>query len=285
MPDFPIVDAHVHLYDPTRFRMPWLDSIELLNKPYGLKEYDEHTAGIPVEALVFAQVEVAPAYGLLEAQWIADMAKQDPRIQAIMAWAPVEDGEQARSYLDALVAIDPKVTAIRQIAQFQPDPDWALRPGVVRGCQILAEYNLAFDICVLHHQLRAQIDLVRQCPQTSFVLDHIGKPGIKNQVRDPWWSEIKELASLPNVSCKISGVVTEADHERWTLDDVRPYVERVLEVFPEDRVMYGGDWSVVLLASSYRRWYETVETITQSLSSEAKRKFWRDNARSFYRLP
>src|SRR4051812_40009895 len=138
MPDFPIVDSHVHLYDPTHFRMPWLDPIELLNKPYGLKEYDEHTAGIPIEALVFAQVEVAPAYGLLEAQWVADVARQDPRIKAIMPWAPVEDGDQARSYLDALVAIDPRITAVRQIAQFQPDPDWAIRPGVIRGCQILS---------------------------------------------------------------------------------------------------------------------------------------------------
>jgi L-fuconolactonase len=286
MPDFPIVDAHVHLYDPHRFRMPWLDGNALLDKPYGPAEYREHTQGVDVGALVFAQVEVAPAYGLLEAEWVAkEVSRQEPRIQAIMGWAPVEHGDHARSYLEALVKIDPRVTAVRQITQFDPDPEMCLRPGFLRGVQILPEFGLAFDICCYHPQMGPTIEMIRRTPGTQFVLDHIGKPDIKNHLRDPWWQQIKEMAALPNVSCKVSGVITEADHKAWTLDDIRPYVERVLEVFPEDRVMYGGDWTVVLMAGSYRQWFESVERLTESLSPAAKRKFWADNARRFYRLP
>jgi L-fuconolactonase len=155
----------------------------------------------------------------------------------------------------------------------------------VRGVQILPEYGLSFDICILHHQLMEHVELVRRCPETSFVLDHIAKPDMKHHPREPWWTEIAQMAALPNVVCKVSGIPNEADWERWTIDDVRPYIERVLEVFGEDRVMYGGDWSVVLLASTYKRWYETVERVTESLSDAARRKLWADNARRFYRLP
>jgi L-fuconolactonase len=286
MPNFPIVDSHVHLYDPTRFRMPWLDGNDLLNRPYGPKEYREHTAGIDIGQIVFAQVEVAPPYALLEAQWVDDLANtEEPRITGIFPWAPVEYGERARAFYQALTEISPRIKGVRQITQFEPDPEFCLRPDFVRGCQILPEYGLTMDLCIYHPQMGPTTELIRRCPQTLFVLDHIGKPDIKNHVRDPWWQQIKEMADLPNVYCKISGVVTEADHKRWTLDDVRPYIERVLEVFPEDRVMYGGDWSVVLMAAPYRRWYETVETITEGLSDAAKRKFWADNARRFYRLP
>ena len=116
------------------------------------------------------------------------------------------------------------------------------------------------------------------------MLNHIGKPGIRNQEREPWWSEIAAFAALQNVYCKVSGAITETDFKCWTLDKIRPYVERVLEVFGEDRVMFAGDWPVVLLASTYRGWVQTAETLVEGLSAEARRKFWADNARRFYRL-
>jgi L-fuconolactonase len=128
------------------------------------------------------------------------------------------------------------------------------------------------------------IELVRRCPDTSFILDHIGKPHIKDRLLDPWREQIAELAALPNVSCKISGLVTEADPERWTTDDLAPYVAHVLEVFGEDRVVFGGDWPVALLASSYRRWVEALDALTTHLAPQAERKLWAENARRFYRL-
>ncbi len=284
MPDFPIVDAHVHLWDPNHFRMSWLDGNATLDQPYGLPEYRDHTRGVEIEAMVYLQVDVEPVYALLEAQWAVERAREDPPLQGIVAWAPLEYGERARAFLEALVAVDPRIKGVRRIVQSEPDVDFCLRPDFVRGVQLLPEYGLACDICIRHPQLASTIKLVRQCPETSFILDHIGKPNIKDQVLDPWRGEMRELASLPNVICKVSGMVTEADPQHWTPDDLAPYLEHVLDVFGENRVAFGGDWPVVTQAASYRRWVETLDALTAHLSPEAKRKLWAENARRFYRL-
>ncbi|MSP14345.1 MAG: amidohydrolase [Chloroflexi bacterium] len=284
MPNFPIIDTHVHLWDPHHFRMFWLDDLPLLNKPYSLAEYNEHTQGIPIEALVYLQVEVAPPYALLEARWIAELAQRDPRIKGIVAWAPLEYGEQARAFLAALKDVSPLVKGIRRIVQSEPDDNFCLQPRFVRGTQILAEYGFTSDICINYRQLPATIKLVRQCPDTEFILDHIGKADIKSGNLDPWRAGISELASFPNVICKISGMVTEADHQKWTNDDLAPYVAHVLEAFGEDRVAYGGDWPVAFQASTYPRWVATLDQLTAHLSTPAKHKLWAENARRFYRL-
>ncbi len=284
MPDFPIVDSHVHLWDPTRFRMPWLDGNERLNRPFLPADYREHTAGVEVEAMVYLEVDVEPAYKLLEAQWVEGLAQQDGRLRGIVASAPVEFGDQVRAFLEALVAIGPRVKGVRRITQSEPDPDFCLQPRFVRGVQILPEYGLSFDICINYRQLASTIEMVRQCPDTSFMLDHIAKPNIREGQLDPWRAQMKELAAFPNVVCKVSGVVTEADHQRWTPEEIRPYVEHALEVFGEDRVAYGGDWPVVLNAAPYRRWVETLDGLTAHLSPQARRKLWAENARRFYRL-
>lgn len=284
MPDFPLIDSHLHLWDPQHFRMSWLDGNAVLDKPYGLADYREHTQGIEIEAMVYLQVEVEPPYALLEARWVVERAAEDPRIKGIVAWAPLEYGEQARAFLDALVAEGPLVKGIRRLLQSEPDPEYCLRPRFVRGVQLLADYGLSFDICITHEQLPGVIRLVEQCPDISFVLDHIGKPDIKNQVLDPWRDLTRTLALFPNVLCKVSGLVTEADHQGWTLEDLAPYVEHILEVFGEDRVMFGGDWPVAFQASTYPRWVASLDALSSSLSPAAKRKLWAENARRFYRL-
>jgi L-fuconolactonase len=283
VPSFPIVDAHLHLWDPTHFRMPWLDDLPLLNKRYDLAEYRGHTRGVEIEAMVYLQVEVAPAYGLLEVEWVAARAAEDPRIRAIVAWAPCEFGEQSRAYLDALVKVSPLVRGVRRLIQGEP-LGWARQERFVRGVQLLPEYGLSFDICIKHPQLPETIELVRRCPDVSFILDHIGKPDIAAGLLDPWRAQISELAGFPNVICKVSGMVTEADHQRWRPDDLRPYVEHVLASFGEDRVAFGGDWPVAYQAAEYPRWVATLEELTASLSPAAQRKLWSENARRFYRF-
>ena len=287
MPDFPIVDCHVHLWDPSELRIEWLDHSQKLNKRFSLPEYREQTAGIEIEAMVYLEVDLAKEYKLLEPAWVIERAKEDPRIKGIVAHAPVEFGDQVRAFLEALVALNKGhslVKGIRRLVQTEPDPEFCLQPKFVRGVQLLAEYGLSCDIGIYHTQLAASVELVRRCPNTSFILDHIGKPPIREHRMDPWRAHIKALAALPNVICKVSGVATEANHDHWTIDEVRPYIEYVLETFGEDRVAYGGDWPVVLNASSYRRWYETLDTITAGLSPSAKRKLWNENAKRFYRL-
>lgn len=280
-----IIDTHLHLWDPARFRIPWIDGNELLNRVYDVQAFHEHTVGLNIAAMVYVQVEVAPAYALLEAQYVAQLAAHEPRLQGIVAWAPLEDGECVRSMLEALVAVSPLVKGVRRILQGESDPAYCLQPSFVRGVEMLAGYGLSFDICIYHYQLPAVIELVRQCPGVTFILDHLAKPDIRRGMLDPWRDHIATLARLPNVVCKISGVATEADHARWTVDDLAPYIWHALDVFGEDRVMFGGDWPVALLATSYRRWVETLATLTANLSPEAQRKLWSDNARRVYRLP
>ncbi len=284
MPPFPIVDAHLHLWDPTRFRMSWLDGNELLDRPYDLPDLDVHVEGVELEALVYVQVEVEPAYALLEARWALERANRDARLQGIVPWAPLEYGERARAYLEELVAMDPRIKGVRRLLQSE-DAAFCLQPDFVRGVQLLPEYGLTCDLCIYHPQLANTIELVRRCPDTSFILDHIGKPNIKDGVLDPWRAELRALAALPNVWCKISGLVTEADHQGWRPDDLAPYVAHVLDAFGEDRVVYGGDWPVALQATTYPRWVETLDALTAQLTPQAKRKLWNGNARRFYRLP
>jgi L-fuconolactonase len=284
MPDFPIIDAHLHIWDPKRFRISWLDGNDTLDQPIGLEQYREQTQGIAVEVMVYVEVDVAPHYTLLEAQWVEAFTRDEPRLRGIVASAPLEYGERARAYLQALVAIGSHIKGVRRLLQGESDPAYCLRPDFVHGVQMLPEFGLSFDICIYHHQLAAVVELVRQCPETSFILDHIAKPDIKNGLLDPWRDQMGALAALPNVVCKVSGLVTEADHQRWTTDDLAPYVAHVLTVFGEDRVVFGGDWPVVLLASSYARWVETLDTLTAHLSPSARHKLWAENARRFYRL-
>jgi L-fuconolactonase len=128
------------------------------------------------------------------------------------------------------------------------------------------------------------LTMMRHAPEVSFVLDHIGKPGIKAGVLDPWRAQLKEMAALPNVVCKLSGVTTEADHAAWTPDQLRPYVDHVIQCFGPDRILYGGDWPVSELAGSYLQWLATLDFATAGFSQAEKRKLFRDNAIKAYRL-
>jgi L-fuconolactonase len=284
MPNFPIVDTHVHLWNPTHFRIPWLDGNALLNQTYALAEYNAHTQGVAIEAMVYAEVDVAPSYRLLEAQWVDALAKHDPRIQGIIASAPLEDGEAVRSLLQALRDVGPRVKGIRRLLQGESGNSFALHPGFVAGVQALPDYDLSFDICIRRDQLPMAITLVQACPNVQFILDHIANASIKTNEMEPWRTHIVEMASLPNVACKVSGIATNATSNTWTPDDLRPYIEHVLVSFGEDRVMYGGDWPVVLQASSYVRWVEALDAVTAGLSDVAKRKLWAENAKQVYRL-
>lgn len=280
----PIVDSHVHIWDTQRFPIPWLEAIPELNQRIWIDDYFAATGELNVEGFVYLQVEVAPPYALIEAETIAALAAVDPRILAIVPWAPLEEGELVRIFLEQLVRISPRIKSIRRIVQGETDPEFCLQPGFIRGNQILAEYGLTSEICCYAHQLGPNVELVRQCPGTEFILNHIAKPNIRAGEFEPWAAQMTELANLGNVVCKISGATTEADLKHWTIDDIRPYVEHALSAFGEDKVLFGSDWPVVTQATSYTRWVEAVEAITADFSEAQKAKLWKDNAVRFYRL-
>jgi L-fuconolactonase len=280
----PIVDAHVHLWNPGQFSMPWLADIPRLNRPFGLQDYRVHTRSLSIIGMVYIEVGVEPQEALREARHVGELARDEPRLQAIVAAAPVERGDAVRGHLESLVAISPLIKGVRRNLQDETAPDFCLQPDFVTGVRLLAEYDLSFDLCIKHWQLPGVIELVRLCPGTAFILDHLGKPDIKQQQLDSWQADLRKLAELPNVVCKISGMVTEADHERWQPADLEPFINVVLEAFGEERVLFGSDWPVVLLASPYRRWYETLEALTARLPLPARRKLWSENAQRFYRM-
>jgi L-fuconolactonase len=279
-----ITDAHVHLWDPRQFHMSWLDHTPALNQPFGVSDYPLQSAGRTLEALVYVEVGVAPHYTLLEARWAADQAERDTRLQGIVAAAPVEYGELARAYLTALQATSPLIKGVRRNLQDEHDAAFCLQAEFVQGVRLLPNYAFSFDLCIRHWQLPMVTELVRLCPDTQFILDHLGKPAISAHALDPWREQLAQLAALPNAWCKVSGLVTEADPQSWTPEELAPYVAHALDVFGEDRVVFGGDWPVLLLAASYDRWVETLLALTEHLSPEAKRKLWKENARRFYRL-
>lgn len=276
------VDSHVHFWEPSRLRYTWLDNLPTLNRPYLPDHVPANGANWSVEALVFVQADCAAEQGLLEADWVTSLVASDPRIRGIAAFAPLENGEDVRPVLEELKK-RPLVKGVRRLIQSEP-LGFSLQPDFVAGVQLLAEFDMTCDLCMRHFQMRDVIQLVRQCPRVNFVLDHIGKPDIKNGLLDPWRKDIAELAALPNVMCKLSGLVTEADWQHWKATNLQPYIDHALDVFGPDRVMFGSDWPVATLAATYPQWIETLMAATRSLSNTEREKLFYQNAAKFYRL-
>jgi L-fuconolactonase len=284
VPDFAIVDTHVHLYDPAAIAYPWMAGAPPLNSPHGSGEYTAAIGPVAVEKLVFVEVDAGPGEHLKEARWVESLARSDGRIAGIVASMPLEDGAAVEADIAAFAKV-PLARGVRRLIQGHVgDPGWCLRPAFLDGVRLVAAHRLHFEICIYHPQMQDAIALVRRCPEVDFVLDHIGKPGIAAGLSEPWRSDIRELAALPNVVCKLSGVVTEADHSSWTYDDVAPYMSHVIDAFGFDRLMFGGDWPVLELAGTFPQWVGIVDRVTAGVGEADLRKLYRDTAVRVYRL-
>lgn len=283
MPAFPIVDTHLHLWDLQRLRYPWLASVPMLNKHHLIEDYRRACGPVAVAKMVFLQCECDFAQFQEEADWVTEVSRVDPRIRGIVPWAPLEKGDAAEADL-ARLAANPLIKGIRRIIQFEADPEFCLRPNFVRGVQLLPRHGLSFDLCINHKQLANTLKLVQQCPNVRFIMDHIAKPDIKAGLLDPWRAEMRELARLPNVWCKLSGLVTEADFAKWTPADLQPYIEHVVDCFGFDRVIFGGDWPVSTQATDYPRWVSTLDAALKGASPDELHKLYVRNAEAFYRV-
>lgn len=282
MPRVPIIDSHLHLWDPANLQYPWLDNIPVLNRAFLLKDYDKATEFVSVEKMIFVQCECIASQCESEAVWVSRLAQEDQRIQGIIPLAPLEENdviEILERYATNLL-----IKGIRRIIQFEPDPAFCLNPNFIRGVQLLSKFNYTFDICIHYKQLPQAINLVSKCPNVKFILDHIGKPDIKGKQFESWSKHVRELAGFANVFCKISGLVTEADHIRWTALDLKPYIDHILECFGIDRLLFGGDWPVVIQAATFKQWIDALDNILSSLNQNELRKLYSQNAVKIYRL-
>lgn len=277
-----IVDTHQHLWDTDLFHYAWLASIPALNRSFRLGDYQQAARELDIEKTVFVECDVDDAEILDEVLHVLDIASQSgSQLTGIVASGRPESGG-FRPYLDKLAAHQ-EVKGVRRILHTHPD-ELGQSKRFIENVAALAEYGLSFDICVLARQLPIAIDLVSKCPNVQFVLDHCGVPQVKEAALDPWRARIREIASCPNVICKVSGLVAYADPIRWTADDLRPFVDHVLDSFGWDRVMFGSDWPVCTLAASYKKWVETLLALTQVAGAANQQKLFHDNAVRTYRL-
>ncbi|MBA3824364.1 MAG: amidohydrolase family protein [Ktedonobacterales bacterium] len=279
-----IIDAHVHLWNPAELPLPWLAGIPALNQPFGLAEYQEATTDVPIAGMVYVETDVAPQFAVLEAERVVALAPHAPHLRGIVAAAPVEYGAPTRAYLAALQRLGPLIKGVRRNLQSETDPHFCLKDDFITGVHLLADYDWSFDLCIRHDQLPAATELVRRSPQVRFVLDHLGKPPIRHQQLDPWRDDLARLAQLPNVWCKVSGVLTEADPGQMRPADIAPYVAHALTVFGPARTLFGGDWPVLRLAASYQQWVRLLVEVLSSLAAEAQQQFWGGTAQTVYRL-
>lgn len=278
-----IVDAHVHYWDTSLLCYDWLEDLPALNRSFLPRDFSEASAKADVSKIIFVESGCDPSQGLEEVDWVNSLTLQEPRIRGIVAHAPLESGSLANERLMRL-ADRPLVKGVRRLLQGEKEADYCLRREFLEGVALLPGFGFSMDLCIRHEQLAAVTQLAAKVPDVRFILDHFGKPPVRRGELEPWRSQLREFAKLPNVNCKLSGLTTEADWEKWTTADLKPYFETVLESFGPDRVIFAGDWPVCTLATGYGRWVDTVAELTAFLSTEDTGKLFRSNAERIYRV-
>ncbi|MFP4157617.1 MAG: amidohydrolase family protein [Opitutales bacterium] len=282
MIDTPIIDPHLHLWDLDRIEYPWLSQVPIINRSFGLADYDEAREGVEVEAMVFVECDCARGHHMDEFAWVQEQADADPQLKGIVPHLPLENGEAIAGDI-AQIAADPRTKGVRRLLFNQPD-DLCTRPGFIRGVQLLGQAGLHFELTNLPAQFPQVRKLVEAAPDTRFILDHIGNPDIAGGQMQPWKDHLKSFAESSPHPCKFSNFVCNADLENWTVEDLKPYADAVIEAFTPDRLIWAGDWPHVLRASSWKRWLDAADQLTAHLSPADRRKIFHDNAREFYRL-
>jgi predicted TIM-barrel fold metal-dependent hydrolase len=277
-----IVDTHQHLWDTDLFRYGWLTSVPSLNRSFRMPDYLAAAKELNVVKSVHVEADVDEPYMLDETRHLLALADQpDNPLEAIVAGGRPES-DSFKAYLDK-IAGHPRLKGIRRVLHTQPD-DVGQGATFIDNVAALSSYSLSFDICVLARQLPIAIQLVSKCPDVVFILDHCGVPQVKEKKLDPWRTHITEIAKFSNVSCKISGLVAYADPARWTVADLRPFIDHAIDAFGWDRVLFGSDWPVCTLSASYEQWVEALLAITQGAGNVNQRKLFYDNAIRVYRL-
>jgi predicted TIM-barrel fold metal-dependent hydrolase len=273
-----ILDTHLHLIYQDRFSYPWLGNEPKLNKQWTAESYFAEAAPLEVEQAIHMEVDVAEPQMLEET---VTMLGIHPRVIAAIANGRPEQADFSQ-YLNDLDALGGKVKSVRRLLQFQP-PELSTTPTFIANANRLPAHKLNFDICVKSHELDIARKLVAACPNVQFVLDHCGNPKIAQKEWDSWATPMAAIAAMPNVVCKVSGVLSNVS-EGWTVADLRPYVEHVIELFGWDRVVWGSDHPVVTVFASLTAWVNATREIIAGASEDEQAKLLHRNAERIYRI-
>jgi len=274
-----VIDAHQHFwhYDPSEFG--WIgDSMSAIRRDF----LPDELRAVAKAARVNGVVSVQARQTIEETLWLLDLAEENALIRGVVGWMPLDSVELPKEL--EKVADRRKLRGVRHVLQDEPSDQYMLREEFGRGISILREFDLRYDLLIFQRQLPSVIQLVDRHPSQPFILDHIAKPGIKEGEMEPWAHNMCELAKRPNVCCKISGMVTEANWRTWTPAALRPYFDVALEAFGPRRLMIGSDWPVSLLACPYQQWIETVRQWAASLTVSEQNDFFTNTAVQAYGL-
>lgn len=271
------LDAHVHLWRFVAAEHPWMTpAMGALKRDFLPDELEAHLHEHGMRGAIAVQARSS----LDETRWLLGLADQHDFLAGVVGWVPLTAPDLAR-HLDAF-APHPALLGVRHVGVDDPDDELLLRPEFARGIASLARYDLVYDLIVLERHLPQALTLVDRHPRQTFVLDHMARPEIAREPSAPWRSHLRRLAERPNVYCKLSGLTTGADWQRWTAEDLRPYVDLALEAFGPRRLMFGSDWPMCLLSCEYRTWTETAQTLTATLSLDERAWLWRRTAEHAY---
>ena len=273
------IDAHQHFWTYSAQEYEWIDdSMAIIRGDFLPEDLEPELRRNDFQGTVAVQARQM----LEETRWLLELAERSSRILGVVGWVDLCSPE-CRSQLKRFSA-NPKLVGIRHIVQGEPDDRFLLREDFLRGISLLEEFDLAYDILIYTKHLPVTAEFVERFPRMRFVLDHLAKPPIKSHQIESWAAGIRRLAAFPNVSCKLSGLVTEADWKRWKPGDITPYLDVAFETFGSSRLMIGSDWPVCLVASAYGRTLDLVKSYIQHYPAETREAVLGGNAQRFWRL-
>ena len=270
------LDAHQHFWSYDAAQYPWIPPGSPLHRSW----LPDDLAALQQPLGFDGSIAVQARQVVEESDWLLGLADKHANVKGVVGWVDLR-ADRVEVDLD-LLSKHPKFVGVRHVVQEEPDDDFMLGREFQRGISKLAAYGLTYDILIYPKQLPAAIRLVENFPEQPFVLDHIAKPFIKAGTLEPWATQLRRLAKLPNVHCKVSGMLTEADHQAWHAEQFRPYLDTVFEAFAPARLMYGSDWPVCLFAGSYEQAYRLVDDYARGVTAAERAGLFGGNAAAFY---
>jgi len=276
-----IIDSHQHFWQHSQpFNYSWQDAQELatIRRDFMPVDLLPRLSEAGVDRTIFVQTQ----HNVEENRWVLSMTEQHPFIAGVVGWVDLasEDCEkQLEEFID-----HPKFVGVRHVTQDEPDDDFIVRPEVIRGLKVLEKHQVPFDLLFYVKHLKHAVTLAKELPNLPMVIDHLAKPDIKNHQVEGWIEPFQAAAKYPNIYCKLSGMVTEADWDNWTPNDLKPYVETALESFGPTRLMFGSDWPVCELAASYIDVKDALAKVIGPLSQVEEDAIYGQTASKFYQL-